>query len=86
MLCRLTSGKFEEPKTPSPRHSNPRKKQKRDVHSLTCNTFATRDEDSECRYPSGIECLRWQNRKPFRRAAKKRVELRSLSPFLCIQR
>ncbi|XP_027915357.1 lysine-specific demethylase rbr-2 isoform X3 [Vigna unguiculata] len=83
---RLTSGKFEEPKTPSPRHSNPRKKQKRDVHSLTCNTFATRDEDSECRYPSGIECLRWQNRKPFRRAAKKRVELRSLSPFLCIQR
>ena len=80
MLCRLTSGKFEEPKTPSPRHSNPRKKQKRDVPNLTC------DQDSECRYPSGIECLRWQNRKPFRRAAKKRIELRSLSPFLCIQR
>ncbi|ESW30492.1 hypothetical protein PHAVU_002G157500 [Phaseolus vulgaris] len=77
---RLTSGKFEEPKTPSPRHSNPRKKQKRDVPNLTC------DQDSECRYPSGIECLRWQNRKPFRRAAKKRIELRSLSPFLCIQR
>ncbi|TKY70948.1 Lysine-specific demethylase 5B [Spatholobus suberectus] len=83
---RLTSGKFEEPKTPSPRHSNPRKKQKRDVPSLTCNMFATRNQDSEFRYSTGIGCLRWQNRKPFRRAAKKRVELRSLSPFLCIQR
>ncbi|KAG4987495.1 hypothetical protein JHK85_030478 [Glycine max] len=82
---RLTSGKFEEPKTPSPRHSNPRKKQKRDVPSLTCNIFASRNQD-KLRYSSGIECLRWQNRKPFRRAAKKRVELRSLSPFLCIQR
>ncbi|XP_027329808.1 lysine-specific demethylase 5B isoform X2 [Abrus precatorius] len=79
---RLTSGKFEEPKTPSPRHTNPRKKQKRDVPSLTCNMFATRNQDS-C---NGIESLRWQSRKPFRRAARKRVELRSLSPFLCIQR
>ncbi|KAK7406134.1 hypothetical protein VNO78_07753 [Psophocarpus tetragonolobus] len=83
---RLTGGKFEEPKTPSPRHSNPRKKQRRDLASLTCNMFATRNQDNEFRYSSGIECLRWQNRKPFRRAAKKRVELRSLSPFLCIQR
>lgn len=77
LLCRLTSGKFEEPKTPSPRHTNPRKKQKRDVH-------ATRNEDSRSfRYTSGLECLRWHNRKPFRRAVRKRVELQSLSlpPF-----
>lgn len=86
MFCRLTSGKFEEPKTPSPRHTNPRKKQKRDVPNHTCKMFATRNQDgSNFRYSSGIECLRWQNRKLFRRAAKKRVELRSLSPFLCIQ-
>lgn len=75
MFCRLTNGKFEEPKTPSPRHhTNPRKKQKRD---------ATRNQyGSNFRYSSGTECLRWQNRKPFRRAVKRRVELRSLSTFL----
>lgn len=91
MLCRLTSAKFEEPKTPSPRHTNPRKKRKRDVPvpSLSYEMFATGDQDQDCsnvRYSSGLECLRWQNRKPFRRAAKKRRQLRSLSPFPCTQR
>lgn len=89
MFCRLTGGKFEEPKTPSPRHdTNPRKKQKRDAPSHnTCNRFATRNkDDSNFRYSSGTECLRWQNRKPFRRAVKRRVELRSLSTFLCTKR
>ncbi|KAF7810274.1 lysine-specific demethylase rbr-2 [Senna tora] len=82
---RLTSAKFEEPKTPSPRHTNPRKKQKRDVHSVNHKTLVTNDQSSNFRYSSGIECLRWQNRKPFRRAAKKRLELQSLSSsFLCI--
>lgn len=80
---RLTSGKLEEPKTPSPRHTNPRKKQKRDVPNHTCIMFASRNEDgSNFRYPNGKECLRWRNRKPFRRATRRRVELQSLSPFL----
>jgi histone demethylase JARID1 len=80
MLCRLTTGKLEEPKTPSPRHTNPRKKQKRDM-------FAPRNEDgSDFRYSNGTKCLRWKNRKPFRRVTKRRLELQSLSPFLCIKR
>ncbi|XP_020978798.1 lysine-specific demethylase 5B isoform X1 [Arachis ipaensis] len=88
---RLGSAKFVEPKTPSPRHTNPRKKQKRDVGNVTCKMFTTataaEDRDSSrCRKSNGIECLRWQNRKPFRRAAKKRVELRSLTPILYTQR
>lgn len=85
MFFRFTSAKFEEPKTPSPRHTNPRKKQKRDVPSFTHEVFASEDQNSNFRNSSGIECLRWQNRKPFRRAAKKRIELRSLSSFLCIR-
>ncbi|CAJ2650651.1 unnamed protein product [Trifolium pratense] len=77
---RLTSGKLEEPKTPSPRHTNPRKKQKRDM-------FAPSDEDgSGFKYSNGTKCPRWKNRKPFRRVTKRRVELQSLSPFLCIKR
>ena len=86
MLCRLTSAKFEEPKTPSPRHTNPRKKQRRDGPSLNEKLFAAKDQGSNLRTSSGIECLWWRNRKPFRRAAKKRVQLSSLTPFLCIQR
>ncbi|XP_012086902.1 lysine-specific demethylase 5B isoform X2 [Jatropha curcas] len=34
---------------------------------------------------SGIDRLWWRNRKPFRRAARKRAELESLSPFFHIQ-
>ncbi|CAL0331986.1 unnamed protein product [Lupinus luteus] len=78
---RLSSGKFEEPKTPSPRHTNPRKKRSYKMYER-----GNEDRDnSNYGYSSGIEFVRWQNRKPFRRATKKRVELRSLSPFLCTQ-
>ncbi|XP_073220782.1 lysine-specific demethylase JMJ17 isoform X2 [Cicer arietinum] len=84
---RLTCRKFEEPKTPSPRHTNPRKKQKRDVPSHTCKMFAPRNDDgSNFRYSNGTECLRWKNQKAIRRATKRRVELQSLSPLLCIKR
>ncbi|KAI4315412.1 hypothetical protein L6164_028225 [Bauhinia variegata] len=84
---RLTSAKFEEPKTPSPRHTDPRKKQKRDSQSLIQNLFVPpKNQNGNFRYSSGIECLCWRNRKPFRRAAKKRVDLGSLSPFIYIQR
>ncbi|XP_054790180.1 lysine-specific demethylase JMJ17-like isoform X2 [Prosopis cineraria] len=83
---RLTSGKLEEPKTPSPRHTNPRKKQKMDEASVSHKMCGSEDhiEDNDCSYSRGIECLRWQNRKPFRRAAKKRVDFRRHSSFLCI--
>ncbi|KAI4326962.1 hypothetical protein L6164_019472 [Bauhinia variegata] len=86
---RLTSAKFEEPRTPSPRHTKPRKKQKRDSASLTPNMFVAvqpKNPDSNVRFSSGIECLWWRNRKPFRRATKKRLDLGSLSPFICTQR
>ncbi|KAI9117961.1 hypothetical protein K1719_011103 [Acacia pycnantha] len=79
---RLSSGKLEEPKTPSPRHTNPRKKQKKD--EAICGS-EDKIQDNNFREASGIACVRWQNRKPFRRAAKKRVDLRSLSSFLCIR-
>lgn len=79
MLCRLTSGKLEEPKTPSPRHNNPRKKRKRDVPSHSWN-----ENDTNFRL-DGTECLRWKIRKSFRRVTKRRVELQSLSPFICIK-
>lgn len=76
MLCRLTTGKLEEPKTPSPRHNNPRKKRKRDV---------PRNEDDSNFRLDGIESLRWKIRKSFKRVTKRRVELQSLSPLLCIK-
>ncbi|KAK4260587.1 hypothetical protein QN277_003682 [Acacia crassicarpa] len=78
---RLSSGKLEEPKTPSPRHTNPRKKQKKD--EAICGS-EDQIQGNNFRKASGIGYVRWQNRKPFRRAAKKRVDLRSLSSFLCI--
>ncbi|KAL5098856.1 hypothetical protein RYX36_003183 [Vicia faba] len=83
---RLTTGKLEEPKTPSPRHNNPRKKRKRDVPSHTCKVYAPRNEDDSNFRLDGIECLRWKIRKSFKRVTKRRVELQSLSPFICIKR
>ena len=83
MICRLSSSKLEETKTPSPRHRNPRKKQKLDEA-----IYVSEDqiETNKFRNVTVIGCVRWQNRKPFRRAAKKRVDLRSLSSLVCRSR
>ncbi|KAJ7944914.1 Transcription factor jumonji (JmjC) domain protein [Quillaja saponaria] len=78
---RITSANFAEPKTPSPMQTEPRKKLKRAEPSVSQKLLATKDQNSSSRCDSGIERLRWQNRKPLRRASKKRVELASLSPF-----
>ncbi|KAK5813313.1 lysine-specific demethylase JMJ17 isoform X2 [Gossypium arboreum] len=64
-----------EPKTPSPRHKKPRTGPKKSESSAT-QKMLIGDENG-----SGIGHLRWRNRKPFRRAAKKRAELDSLTSF-----
>ncbi|KAL5552082.1 hypothetical protein UlMin_002258 [Ulmus minor] len=72
----LMDAKFVEPKTPSPQHTKPRKNPKRADSSLADHTNAFR---------SGIERLWWRNRKPFRRAAKRRSDLECLAPFFHLQ-
>ncbi|KAK8342073.1 hypothetical protein V6Z12_A08G206800 [Gossypium hirsutum] len=64
-----------EPKTPSPRHKKPRTGPKKSESSAT-QKMLIGDENG-----SGIGHLRWRNRKPFGRAAKKRAELDSLTSF-----
>ncbi|KAK6935388.1 JmjN domain [Dillenia turbinata] len=79
-LEKSTGSMVGEPQTPSPRHRDPRRKLKAKSidkkKRVSAKNFST-----SVRCSSGIERLLWRNRKPFRRAAKKRVELESLSPF-----
>ncbi|XVE57876.1 hypothetical protein DITRI_Ditri04bG0125600 [Diplodiscus trichospermus] len=77
---RCTYTKFVEPKTPSPRHTKPRMRPKKSESSLTQKMLSIRN-NSMFGHPSGIDRLWWRNRKPYRRAAKKRAELGSLSSF-----
>ncbi|WCJ26280.1 Lysine-specific demethylase 5D [Euphorbia peplus] len=83
----LESPKFVEPKTPSPRLSNSRKKPiQREVSRVAQNVvpFSSR-KSSTLIESSRIDRLWWRNRKPFRRAAKKRAELECFSPLFHIQ-
>ncbi|XP_015896152.3 lysine-specific demethylase JMJ17 isoform X2 [Ziziphus jujuba] len=82
---RLTDSKSVEPKTPSPQHTKPRKSPKIAELSSTRKTIGIAEAKGFSRFSGGIERLWWRNRKPFRRAAKKRVELESLSPFFHLQ-
>lgn len=74
-----SNGACEEPQTPSPRPIELRRELEKS------NSNATRKiaegNDISTRRQSGIERLLWRNRKPFRRVAKKRVELEVFSPF-----
>lgn len=81
---RFTGSKFEEPQTPLRRTELRKKLQKR--NSVSKKTLAV-DEDrgDVVRNHSGCERLFWSNRKPFRRAAQKRSEFQSLSPFLYVR-
>lgn len=78
---RSSDAKFVEPKTPSPQHTKSRKKPKKAESSLTQKMLPITDQNNTIGCSSGIERLWWRNRKPFRRAAKKRVVLDSLSFF-----
>ncbi|XP_071692833.1 lysine-specific demethylase JMJ17 [Rutidosis leptorrhynchoides] len=73
------NGECEEPQTPSPRPVELRRELEKSS-SNTARKIAEID-DISTRRQSGIERLLWRNRKPFRRAAKKRVELEVFSPF-----
>ncbi|KAH7550304.1 hypothetical protein JRO89_XS13G0168000 [Xanthoceras sorbifolium] len=77
-----SSPKFVEPKTPSPTHTKLRKKEKKVVPSLTQKMLAFTNSSRIFNYSSGIDGLWWRNRKPFRRAARKRTVLENLSPFI----
>ncbi|KAJ9550078.1 hypothetical protein OSB04_022621 [Centaurea solstitialis] len=68
-----SNGECEEPQTPSPRPVELRREAERSKMAESNNISRRRR--------SGIERLLWRNRKPFRRAAKKRVELEIFLPF-----
>ncbi|KAF4403837.1 hypothetical protein CsatB_003771 [Cannabis sativa] len=76
---RSSDAKSVEPKTPSPRNTKSIKKSRR-VNSDSTQKMLS-DQNNTLRCNSGIERLWWRNRKPFRRAVKKRTELESLSFF-----
>ncbi|KAL8200906.1 hypothetical protein R6Q57_012245 [Mikania cordata] len=63
-----SNGVCEEPQTPSPRPMELRRE-------------AESNDNISTRRRSGVERLLWRNRKPYRRVAKKRVELDIFSPF-----
>ncbi|XVF10610.1 hypothetical protein REPUB_Repub07fG0197400 [Reevesia pubescens] len=81
---RSTYAKFVEPKTPSPRRTKPRMGPKKSESSLS-QRMLTITNSSIFGGPSGIDGLWWQNRKPHRRAAKKRAELDGLSSIFHTQ-
>ncbi|XP_028088427.1 lysine-specific demethylase 5A isoform X1 [Camellia sinensis] len=76
----------EEPQTPSPRRRELRCKSRKPKSSTKRKLLVTADDSNVLRHSSGIECLLWRNRKPFRRVARKRSQLESLSPFFIIQK
>ncbi|KAK3034555.1 hypothetical protein RJ639_033801 [Escallonia herrerae] len=79
-----SSGNCEEPQTPSPRQVEVRRKSGKRKSSTKRNMLEITDSEM-LRRSSGIGCLLWSNRKPFRRAARKRSELEIFSPFSCVQ-
>ncbi|KAK3012543.1 hypothetical protein RJ639_009334 [Escallonia herrerae] len=80
-----SSGNCEEPQTPSPRQIEVRRKSGKRKSSTNRNILEITDNSEMLRRSSGIGCLLWRNRKPFRRAARKRSELEIFSPFSCVQ-
>ncbi|KAL3833496.1 hypothetical protein ACJIZ3_008232 [Penstemon smallii] len=80
---RSSGCKFEEPQTPLRRSELRRNSQK--LKSVSKDTLVAMDMNVALANFSGSEKLLWRNRKPFRRAARKRSELRSLSPFFYVQ-
>jgi len=79
---RSICARLAEPKTP-PKHTRLIKKTIKAESSLREKIRPITDHNNSLGI--GIERIRWRNRKPFRRAAKKRAEVTSLSPFFHIQ-
>ncbi|XP_073316103.1 lysine-specific demethylase JMJ17 [Primulina huaijiensis] len=78
---RYSCSKFEEPHTPLRRSELRRNSQ---IHKSLKKAFM--DVDSTAiRNFSGSDRLLWRNRKTLRRAARKRTELETLSPFFYVQ-
>lgn len=75
---RVIGTNYREPKTPSPRPTKLRRKPKK---SKSISARKNVDVVS-----SGISLLFWSNRKPFRRAARRRTKLETLSSFFHLQR
>ncbi|XAR70302.1 hypothetical protein NMG60_11027112 [Bertholletia excelsa] len=85
-LDRATGPKCEEPQTPSPRRRKLGCKSRKPKSGMKENILVTADDSSISRQSSGSERLFWRNRKPFRRAARKRSQLATLSQFFYIQK
>lgn len=75
-LYRCTSGKVEEPQTPSPRRTELIRKLGNSISAGARKI--TKDGNSGS---VSIGKLQWGNRKPYRRIVRKRAEFQSLSPF-----
>ncbi|KAJ6703596.1 LYSINE-SPECIFIC DEMETHYLASE [Salix viminalis] len=78
---RSTNAKSVEPKTPSPRHTKSRKKPCETESIVMQTMLAFENHSNVFSHCSGIDWLKWKNRKPLRRTAKKRTELKILSQF-----
>ncbi|KAJ6388670.1 hypothetical protein OIU77_027094 [Salix suchowensis] len=78
---RSTNAKSVEPKTPSPRHTKSRKKPGETESIVMQTMLAFENHSNVFSHCSGIDWLKWKNRKPLRRTAKKRTELKILSQF-----
>ncbi|XP_050375974.1 lysine-specific demethylase JMJ17 [Argentina anserina] len=72
---RCTDAKCVEPKTPSPKHTKSKMSPNQEGVIATQTKVASTDDTNIFRCSGGIDRLWWRNRKPFRRAAKKRAEL-----------
>ncbi|XP_019264663.1 PREDICTED: lysine-specific demethylase 5B isoform X1 [Nicotiana attenuata] len=75
---KVVAGKHEVPQTPSPRHREGRRKSRKHKWERVVAVDVSRS----C---SNIEHLFWKNRKPYRRAARRREHFESLSPFIFVQ-
>ncbi|GAV57946.1 PHD domain-containing protein/ARID domain-containing protein/JmjC domain-containing protein/JmjN domain-containing protein/zf-C5HC2 domain-containing protein/PLU-1 domain-containing protein [Cephalotus follicularis] len=72
-------------KTPSHQHKKSSLRTKRGESSLTQKLIGITNGNNIFSCANGIDRLWWRNRKPFRRAARKRAVLDSLLPFFHIQ-
>ncbi|XP_059443642.1 lysine-specific demethylase JMJ17 isoform X3 [Corylus avellana] len=80
---RSICARLAEPETPSLKHTRLIKKTTKAESSLREKMQPITDQNNSLGI--GIERIRWRNQKPFRRAAKKRAEVTSLSPFFHTQ-
>lgn len=81
-FSRFAGNKLEEPQTPL-RRSELRRNSRKPKH-ISKERLVAMDMDDYLRNFSSADSLLWRNRKPFRRVARKRSELQTLSPFFYV--